>query len=73
MKFLIISTNCDCASGLVAKRDHAWIYGPRCPWCNKILSIGSYRLIKEIQAKTADEALHNYRESIKRKNINVSS
>jgi len=63
-KFLIIRTNCDCASGLIASVDRAWKYGPRCPHCGHVLGIGSYRVIAEIKAKKTSEALFEWKVSV---------
>lgn len=69
MKFLIIRTNCDCASGLIAKEKSQarWKYGPRCPYCKKQLGPEDHSVVKEIEAKTEISALHYYRESLKQK------
>lgn len=39
-KLVTISTNCDCSSNKIQVRQdqiNKWVYGPRCPGCNKVL------------------------------------
>jgi hypothetical protein len=41
-----IHTNCDCGSGKIISYKKNWKYGPRCPYCNKILGPMEYRILE---------------------------
>lgn len=71
--YLIIHTNCDCGSGEIARpTNHSrWLYGPRCPFCLKILGMMSWSIIEEIKATNQDAALDEYY-SQRRKKLNVT-
>jgi len=56
MKFHVYSTNCDCASGHVVRRNLGnWKYGPKCPYCKTILGIMQWSYIGRGEGKTFDE------------------
>ena len=64
MRFVIVYTNCDCASGKVLRKDRSWIIGPRCPHCHRILGPMQYRIDdKSIIAKNLDEAYKKWSEN----------
>jgi len=65
-KYIIISINCDCASGIMARIPKAWVYGPRCQYCRKILGPMQYDILDEIKAKGDVHALRLYREKMKK-------
>ena len=46
-KKIKIKTNCDCGSGSIERYERAWKYGPRCPYCNKILGPMQWNIGKE--------------------------
>ena len=58
--YWIVSTNCDCGSGYTAKiKGTVWRYGPRCPFCKKILGPIEYRIVGETSALGDLAALNN--------------
>ena len=68
-QYYIILTNCDCCSDTIAKAPSQvkeWVYGPRCPGCNKILGIMQWQLANENKyyAKSQTDALQQYRAKI---------
>lgn len=66
LKYIIFSTNCDCASGRKALHNPRFIIGPRCPYCNKILGPMQYTILGEIHTQNGKEdALKLYRYSKK--------
>jgi hypothetical protein len=62
MKFVVVHTNCDCASGKTIRRNRSWNFGPRCPHCYRILGPMQYTIHEEIIAKNLDEAHRKWRE-----------
>ena len=58
----IYTTNCDCASDVIArKRRPKWVFGPRCPCCNKILGFMQWRYAGKWEGDTEFEAKKTYR------------
>ena len=66
MKYIIIQTNCDCSSDIIARTNTNWIFGPRCPGCNKILGPMQWRDVAVVDAITQMAATEIYRKAIKR-------
>jgi hypothetical protein len=66
-KFLIIRTNCDCASGWIARQEKLWKYGPRCPHCGRILGPFSFSVVDCITASSSYDALKLWRTMGKKK------
>jgi hypothetical protein len=65
--FNIISTNCDCCSDTIARYPTNYLYGPRCPWCNKILGCMQWRVEDKVRATGQREALQIYGERVKKR------
>ncbi len=59
--FIIIDTNCDCSSDTIARHPTRYMWGPRCPNCNKILGLMEWDDVDKVMAFTAWEALEIYR------------
>ena len=65
--YYIVLINCDCASDVIARRTDQfckYLFGPRCPGCQKILGWMQWRLAceKVFRAEGEMEALQKYRE-----------
>jgi|GEM_PF-6449328 len=64
MTFIIIRTNCDCSSDIIARtlsEIKRWLTGcPRCPNCHKQLGIMEWREVKTVKAKDRWEARRLY-------------
>ena len=59
--YIIIDTNCDCASDRIARYPTRYIWGPRCPNCRKILGMMGWRNVGKVRARSEWEALEIYR------------
>lgn len=64
--YVIISTNCDCASDLIARTSTRWFFGPRCPNCNKVLGWMQYNIVGKVRATGDYEAIRLYQEQRKK-------
>ena len=64
-KYIIVFTNCDCSSGLVAVTQgqiDRWRHGPRCPGCLKVLGAMQWNDTNVVMAApNAWQALQDYR------------
>jgi hypothetical protein len=61
--YWLVAINCDCGSGHTAKiKGTMWRFGPRCPFCEKILGPIEYRIIGETSARGDIHALDNMHE-----------
>ena len=64
--YVIISTNCDCCSDTIARHPTTYLFGPRCPWCKKILGCMQWMVVDKVRAVGDFEALRLYYEKRKK-------
>ena len=61
----VILTNCDCASGRIARTSTRWRFGPRCPFCYGILGPMQWRDTgKKYRGKGDLDALRQYKKDL---------
>lgn len=59
--YYIISINCDCASGLIARTSTHWKRGLRCPNCKRILGPMEYRVEGKVAADGDLDAIRKWK------------
>lgn len=72
-RYKILSTNCDCASDLIARtagQIKQWLIGPRCPGCHQVLGLMQWGCVRHDDAEVSIvangewDALHKYKQGI---------